>query len=65
MSGYTKGRPFEVRYEIAAKVGNFAINLIAVISLYLALLMSRFSWKKEESAPTTPHIIAIGWAFDS
>jgi len=61
--GETTGSPYDVLNEIAAKVGNLAISLMATISLVLASLMSRWSWKKEESAPTTPHIIAIGWAF--
>lgn len=61
LSGWTIGRPLLVLNEIAAKVGNLATNLIAASSLYFASLMS-VSLKNELKAPTTPHIIAIGWA---
>ena len=65
LSGCTNGNPFDVLNEMAARVGNLAISLIAVFSLCFGSLMSKFSLKNYARAPTTPHMMAIGCALDS
>ena len=60
--GWTIGSPAFVLKEIAAKTGIFAISLIAHYSLYSESLMSFSEFKNPERAPTTLHIILIGWA---
>jgi len=49
---------------MAASVGNLAISLIAVISLYCGSLISIPLIKNYERAPITPHMIDMGCALD-
>lgn len=55
------GNPAEVLKAMAAIKGIFAINLMADNSLYIGSLMSRVLCMKELRAPTTEHMIAMGW----
>ena len=54
------GNPLLVLKAIAARVGILAMSWMQTSSLSLWLLMSCYLSKKEERAPTTPHMIDMG-----
>ena len=62
MLGYTIGNPIDFLNDIAAKVGIFAITLIATNSLYFGSFKFKCECSNADNAPTTPVNMAMGWA---